>query len=160
MIAARGHDVQVVTTDVGAVQVYYEFGIGRIDRGDEVIGGLNVTRLPFSRRLYSIGGWVAKKLRPKWLRPRLAGRIMTLLRHRLAQMITKQIAQLRPDVVMTMPHLVINVLAVLKARQRIRFPLVIVPMLHEHDPKWDAAAINAIKEALRWADAVMTMTSH
>src|SRR5204863_6793686 len=86
MIAARGHDVRVLTTDVGAVQAYYEFGVRRIDRGDELIGGLNVIRLPFSRGLYSIGGWIATKLRPEWLRVRLAGRVMALLRHRLANM--------------------------------------------------------------------------
>src|SRR5262249_8833701 len=85
---------------------------------------------------------------------------MALIRRRLADRITEEIAQRRPDVVMTMPHLVVNVQAVLEARKRIRFPLVLVPMLHEHDPNWDTAAKNAMKEALRSADAVITLTSH
>src|SRR5262249_13928397 len=152
MMAAQGHEVSVLTTDVGAVQGYYEYGIGKIARGEEVIEGVRVTRLPFSRGLYAIGGWIAGKIGPQWLRSRLAGRVMAHIRRRLADLIPQQIGDRRPDVVMTMPHLVVNVQAVLKARQRIRFPLVMVPMLHEHDPNWDAAAIEAMKQALRSAD--------
>jgi glycogen(starch) synthase len=160
ILAAQGHDVRIVTTDVGAVQGYYEFGIGRIDCANEVIRGVSVTRLPFTRGFYAFGWVLATKLCPKWLRVRLVGRILEFLRRRLADMIRHQIAYLKPDVVMTMPHLVVNVQAVLTARQRMRFPLVMVPMLHEHDPNWDAAAMNAMKEALRWADAVITLTTH
>ena len=58
--------------------------------------------------------------------------------------------------VMTMPHLVVNVGAVLSARKHVRFPLVMVPMLHEHDPNWD---YNSMKRALVSADAVIAMTS-
>ncbi len=157
ILATLGHDVRVLTTDVGAVQGYYEFGIGRIDGAREVIKGVSVTRLPFARGLYSIGGWVATKLCPEWLGVRLAGYIMLRLRRRLTDMISQQITNLHPDVVMTMPHLVVNVQAVLKARQSTRFPLVMVPMLHEHDPNWNVASM---KEALRWADAVITLTTH
>jgi glycosyltransferase involved in cell wall biosynthesis len=56
---------------------------------------------------------------------------------------------------MTMPHLVTNVLAVLEAKKKFGFPLVIVPMLHEHDPHWDVGSVAA---ALKLADAVVAMT--
>jgi glycogen synthase len=58
---------------------------------------------------------------------------------------------------MTMPHLVANVQAVLTARQRVSFPLVMVPMLHEHDPNWNPAPM---RDALRWADGVVALTLH
>src|SRR5262249_33514916 len=145
ILACQGHEVYVVTTDVGAVQAYDEFGIPRVERADEIIGGVAVTRVPFSASLYQLGGWLGK-CPPKWLSARLAGRMWPLLHQRLVDMITTQITKIRPDIVMTMPHLVANVQAVLTARRRVSFPLVMVPMLHEHDPKWDPAAM---RDALR-----------
>src|SRR5262245_46569281 len=94
ILASQGHDVHVVTTDVGAVQAYYEFGIPRVERADEIIGGVAVTRLPFSDSLYQVGGWIDGKLRPRWLGRRLAWRIMLILRRRLADMLTKKIVQI------------------------------------------------------------------
>ena len=82
---------------------------------------------------------------------------MALLRHRLANMITRQIVQIRPDVVMAIPHLVVNVEAVLTARRRVAFPLVLVPMLHEQDPNWNPEQMS---EALRFADAVVALTAY
>jgi glycogen synthase len=157
VLASQGHDVHVLTTNVAAVQGYYEFGVPHIDRADETIGGVRVTRLPFSNWLYQLGGWAARRVWPTWLGTRLAWRIMAFLRHRLTNMITRQIVQNRPDVVMTMPHLVVNVEAVLAARRRIRFPLVMVPMLHEHDPNWNPRPMS---DALSVADAVVALTSH
>jgi glycosyltransferase involved in cell wall biosynthesis len=157
-LAAEGHDVRVVTTNVGAVQGYYEFGISRVSsRKIETIEQVKVVRLPFIGALYQLGGRLASFSLPKALNTRLSGRIMGLLRRRLVGMIAGQIAEICPDVVMAMPHLVVNVQAVLAARRRISFPLVMVPMLHEHDPNWD---IPAMSRALRSADAVITLTSH
>jgi glycosyltransferase involved in cell wall biosynthesis len=157
ILASQGHEVHVVTTDVGAVQAYYEFGVRRVERADETIGGVTVTRLPFSNSFYQMGGWVERKLRPEWLSTRLTRRIMQVLHRRLAETITRKIAHIRPDVVMTMPHLVANVQAVLTARQRMSFPLVMVPMLHEHDPNWHVGAMSA---ALRATDAVVALTGY
>ena len=157
ILASQGHDVHVVTADVGAVQAYYEFGIARVERADEIIGGVAVTRLPFSNGLYQFGGWVDSKLRPRWLSRRLAWRIMLALRRRFAEMLTQKIVEIGPDVVMAMPHLVVNVQAVLAARQRVPFPLILVPMVHEHDLNRDDWAICA---ALRSADAVIALTSY
>jgi glycogen synthase len=156
ILAGQGHEVHVVTTDVGAVQAYDEFGIPRVERADEIIGGVAVTRLPFSTNLYKLGG-VVREIRPTWVSTRLAGLMWPLLHRRLTDMVTTQIMRIRPDVVMTMPHLVANVKAVLTARQRVSFPLVMVPMLHEQDPNWNPAPM---KEALRLADAVIALTLH
>src|ERR1043166_9147675 len=126
--AAQGHDVRVVTTDVGAVQGYYEFGIPKVGPRIETIEKVEVTRLPFSGGLYRLGGWIEDVELPKALNARLSRRLLDHLHYRLAGMIARQIVQIRPDVVMTMPHLVVNVQAVLAARKRISFPLVMVPM--------------------------------
>jgi glycosyltransferase involved in cell wall biosynthesis len=58
---------------------------------------------------------------------------------------------------MTMPHLVANVQAVLTARSRLNFSLVMVPLLHENDPRWN---ISQMAAALTRADAVVALTSH
>jgi glycosyltransferase involved in cell wall biosynthesis len=157
ILASQNHDVHVVTTDVSAVQAYYEFGIPPVQRANETIRGVRVTRLPFSSSLYQIGGWVHRKLRAEWVSRRLTGRIMRILHRRLVDMIASEIAHIRPDVVMTMPHLVANVQAVLSARRRVPFPLVMVPMLHEHDPNWN---VETMTLALRFADAVVALTGY
>jgi glycosyltransferase involved in cell wall biosynthesis len=157
VLAAQGHEVQVLTTDAGAVQAYYEFGIDRIAQADQTISGVAVKRLKFSGELYRAGGWVEAQLRPRWLAQRIAGRTRQLLYKRLDRQMTKEIARIRPDVVMAMPHLVVNVLSVLAARSRLDFPLVMVPFLHEQDPNVD---ISATSKGLSFADAVIAQTAH
>ena len=156
-LAARGHDVHVLTTDVGAVQAYYEFGHRRVGPADETIAGVRVTRLPYSNVMWDAGASIANTIRPARIGRAAASRAMNMLRRRLADTIASRIADHRPDIVMTLPHLVVNVCAVLEARRRAAFPLVLVPMLHEHDPNWDAAAMS---DALRQADAVIALTTH
>lgn len=156
-LASLGHDVHVVTTNVGGVQGYYQFGVPRVGPASEVISGVSVTRLPYSGRAYDFAGWTNGQDWPARLGQRVAGRIASALRQRLAGMVAQQIAAIRPDVVMTMPHLVVNVGAVLAAKRRVEFPLVMVPMLHEHDPNWD---VEGMARALKAADAVIAMTAH
>ena len=157
VLAAQGHEVQVLTTDAGAVQAYYEFGITRVAYADQTISGVPVKRLKFSGGLYRAGGWAEAHLRPRWLAQRVAGRTRQLLYKRLDRQIAKEIARIRPDVVMTMPHLMVNVQSVLAARSQLGFPLVLVPLLHEHDPNVD---IPATTKGLSFADAVIAQTRH
>jgi hypothetical protein len=63
----------------------------------------------------------------------------------------------RPDVVVALPHLVKNVELVLRVRERLPFPLVMLPLLHESDPNWPLVVV---KEALTLADAVVAYTVH
>ncbi len=156
-LAAQGHEVHVLTTDVGAVQAYYEFAIERVVGPDEIIAGVPVKRLKFSGMLYRIGGWANNDLRPRWLGRRVAGRIRRFLYSRLDRMISKEIVRLRPDVVLAMPHLVVNVQAVVSAKSSIDFPLVMVPMLHEQDPNLD---VPSTARALSVANAVVALTPH
>jgi len=157
ILAAQGHDVQVLTTDAGAVQAYYEFGVAPVADAAAVVEGVPVKRLKFSGSLYRAGGWADTKLRPRWVGRRIAGHSRQSLCRRLDRRITKEITRIRPDVVMTMPHLVVNVQSVLRAHAQIDFPLVMVPMLHEHDPGWD---IPSMTKALSCAAAVIALTAH
>lgn len=157
ILASQGHEVQILTTDVSAVQAYYEFGINRVVEPDQVIAGVQVKRLKFSGGLYRASGWADAKLRPRGLARRITGRTRQFLYSRLDRRITKEIGRMRPDVVMTMPHVVVNVQAVLAARSRIDFPLVMVPMLHDHTPNVD---LNSTTKALSFADAVVALTRH
>ncbi len=157
VLAARGHDVHVLTTDAGAVQAYYQFGIKPVTEPDQVIGGVSVKRLKFSAGLYCAGGWVDAHMRPRRVARQVAWRMMQVVHKRLDRKVTSEIAQMRPDVVMATPHLVANVQMVLAARSRLDFPLVMVPQLHEHDPNWDVAAM---ANALSIAEAVVALTPH
>lgn len=156
ILAAQGHAVQVLTTNVGAVQAYDAFGIDRVAETDDVVVGVPVKRLNFCGGFYRAGGWIDGYLKPRRLARQLAWRMHRTLRQRLAAWIAAEIARTQPDVVMTLPHLVVNVQAVLAARSRRHFPLVMVPMLHEHDPNWDIATMAS---ALTCADAVVALTA-
>ena len=82
---------------------------------------------------------------------------MRWMRMRFTQRLHSELARRKPDVVMTMPHLVINVQSVLAVQGRLGFPLVMVPMLHEHDPSWP---VEHMKRALTQAAAVIALTPH
>lgn len=157
ILVARGHDVRVLTTDVGAAQAYYEFGVSAVADVKRVATVVPVKRLTFCGSLYRAGGWANKQLRPRWLGRRIAHRIRQHLLRRLDREIAKEILCTRPDVVMTLPHVLANVESVMAARARLDFPLVMVPMLHEQDPNWN---IKFTAERLAIADSVVALTSH
>ena len=46
-LCASGHDVSVVTANVGTVQGYYEYGIEALPAGWQRINGIDVLRLPY-----------------------------------------------------------------------------------------------------------------
>src|ERR1700735_4923081 len=48
LLCAQGHQVTVMTTNVGAVQAYYEFGVPSVRGAEAVIHGVSVRRLKFS----------------------------------------------------------------------------------------------------------------
>jgi len=156
LLARSGHCVKVLTTNVGAVQGYYELGVRSVQESDSPVAGVLVQRLEFCNNIYNIGGRIAGLLRHRRIVSSLSGRILQQRGRWLQRCVARNIEAFRPDVVMAMPHLILNVGAVLSARKHVCFPLVIVPMLHEHDPNWD---YDAMKSALVLADAVIAMTS-
>jgi glycosyltransferase involved in cell wall biosynthesis len=156
LLARSGHYVKVLTTNVGAMQGYYELGVPPVQDSNGPVAGVLVQRLEFCNYLYELGGLISGLLRQGTIVRSLRGRILQQRRRWLQRRIAQEIEAFRPDVVMTMPHLVVSVDAVLSARKRVCFPLVMVPLLHEHDPNWD---YHSMKRALVLADAVIAMTS-
>ena len=158
LLAAQGHTVRVLTADVGAVQGYYEFGIARAPApAMEVSNDVEIVRLPYLGRLLDVVGHRLFGSTPTAVRHRARGRIMQFARHRLTRRITRETRNFQPDVVMAMPHLVVNVLSVLSAQDALGFPLVMEPMLHEEDPDWPT---EQMRRALRQAGAVIALTTH
>jgi glycosyltransferase involved in cell wall biosynthesis len=159
LLARSGHCVKILTTNVGTVQGYYELGVRPVHESPGPVAGVLVQRLEFCNDIYNLGGSIAgvlRKLRQRKIASSLSGRILLQRGRWLQRRVARNIEAFCPDVVMTMPHLVVNVGAVLSARKHVRFPLVMVPMLHEHDPNWD---YDSMKRALVLADAVIAMTS-
>jgi len=156
LLARSGHKVKVLTTNVGAVQGYYELGVPPVQDSSSPVAGVIIQRLDFCNGLYKLGGLISGLLRQQRIASSLSGRILLRRGRWLQRCMAREIEAFRPDVVMTMPHLVVNVDAVLSARRHVRFPLVMVPMLHEHDPNWN---YESMKRALVSADAVIALTS-
>jgi glycosyltransferase involved in cell wall biosynthesis len=155
-LAQSGHQVKVLTTNVGAVQGYYELGVPSVQELNSAVAGVTIQRVEFCNGLYKLGGLISGLLGQQNIASSLSGRILQQRGRWLQRCMAREIEAFHPDVVMTMPHLVVNVGAVLSARRQVCFPLVMVPMLHEHDPNWN---YESMKRALVLADAVIAMTS-
>lgn len=152
-----GHEVRVVTADVAAVQAYYEYGVDSFKSGTEEINGVRVDRLKYADWLYRLAGRLHESGLPDVFSQYLPGKILSIIRHRFRRALGKSIRQYNPDVVMTMPHLVINVVEVIRVLEGTGIPLVMVPMLHEDDPDWEKSEV---ARALQNARAVVSMTEH
>lgn len=157
-LARQGHQVRVLTGNVTAVDGYYNFGVTQLNVTEEVLNGVEVKRLPYGRILYNIGSFpVVSKLPCKPIRNRINGHLMALIQKQFVTDIHCAIESFQPDVVMTLPHVVVNVKCVLQAHQKKPFPLVMVPLLHDESPNWPT---QEMKIALRQADAVLASTEH
>jgi glycosyltransferase involved in cell wall biosynthesis len=157
VLASWDYTVGLVTSDLTSVEGYYKFGIERVSLHEETMNGVQVYRIPFGGLAYDRGHYLSKLLPWPSMRSRTLGKLMHLIQRRFIAHLQKKIYDFKPDVVMTTPHLVINVLAVLEAHRTKPFPLVVRPCLHEEDPNW---CIQTMAEALRQADAVMAMTDY
>lgn len=153
--AERGHTVRVLTTDAGAVDAYYRLGIPAVQDGPDELNGVAIVRVPLAGPLGALGTSLAISMPPSGIRGRVEARTLQLIRAQLVGRFAREIAGFHPDVVVTMPHLVVNVEAVLKVHRARPFPLVMLPLLHEEDPHWDPARM---REALRQANAVVAIT--
>lgn len=154
-LSDKGHTMQVLTADVGAVQGYYEPGIPLISKKEEIVNGVSVIRIPYGRGilplvalLLGIRGNFADGIR---------GRLMAVVRRRFERKLETRLVAFAPDVVVTLPHLIVNVVCTLNIRKRRDFPLVMVPMLHEHDPGWP---IEEMRGAVASASSLVTMTEY
>ena len=152
----QGHEVRIFTTDVPSVEGYY-VPMARINAPPhEIMNGVFVTRTSFGSQV-SRTIWAALNRVPL---PRGTGRAKGFLIaqtcSKLAAALQEHIRSWRPDVVLATPHLVTNVHVVLRVREVLKFPLVMMPLLHESTPHWPGVAV---KIALKSADAVLANTN-
>jgi glycosyltransferase involved in cell wall biosynthesis len=135
-LVVAGHEVVVVTANLASGEGFYLRGVPKAGVQHETVGGVRVVRLPVDRRV-----------------PPRVGRSYPVFRKGLVAVIN----HFRPDVVMTLPHLFANVRVVLELEARLRFPLVLAPLLHEDDPAWP---FDEVARAVRNAGAVVALTVH
>jgi len=153
-LAARGHDVRVIVTDLSTPEGLYRFGVGPSGAGDEVINRVDVRRVG-PGTAYRAGNVIYRR-DPYSVQP-TATRLRRSVRDRLIAAIRSEIDTYRPDIVLTLPHLFENVRAVFDIHGNDPFPLVWMPLLHEEDPNWPFDEIRALLPA---ADALVAVTRH
>ncbi len=152
----QGHGVSVLTGNVASVQDYYVSDDAVDAPEEEVIEGVRVIRITYVSLLWRVALRLWQSSASQSVFRRLSNRLINRVQHRFKRGIQSHIARISPDVVLTMPHLVINVEAVLAAKRTLGFPLVMMPLLHEHDQNWEP---ESMKHALRHADSVIALTA-
>jgi glycosyltransferase involved in cell wall biosynthesis len=145
-LARRGHEVHVVVADLIDPEAFYELGHRPVGTPTERLAGVTIHRLPYRSMLYRVGA-------PR----RLTARALRGSRRRYGTRLRDRIADLDPEVVVTLPHLFPNVEEVLSLRPGSRWRLVYVPMLHEDDPYW---SIPSVAAAVGMSDGVVALTTH
>jgi len=156
-LALKSHDVRVLTTNVSAVDGYYVPLAPVSAPSHEVINQVHVFRRVYStywNRVALQGCEGIPFSRAKW---KAKGFLRAFGDARFMGALRSHIESWQPDVVVALPHLVKNVELVLRVREKLPFPLVMLPLLHESDPNWPLAAV---KQALTLADAVVANTVH
>ncbi len=152
-LLARGHDVQVVTGNVAFPTMYNGYHIKKAGVPREMIGGVDVIRLPygnyFTRFLPQLKKW------PIPGRGTLRKRARRGIGEEFEANMERAIDEFAPDVVMAMAHTQWNVQVAVKIRERRKFPLVIVPLIHEGSPSCFGDVMRSI---LKRADAIVANT--
>jgi glycosyltransferase involved in cell wall biosynthesis len=155
-MAQEGHEVKILTTDVSSVDGYY-IPLAPIDApAFEVMNGVAITRAPFGSHLGRMA-WTALNSVPLRRGTRRAkGLIRARAGAKLATALQKLIRIWSPDVVIAIPHIELtNVQIVLRVWEVMKFPLVLIPLLHESNPDWSRLVV---KTGLKSADAILANT--
>jgi glycosyltransferase involved in cell wall biosynthesis len=156
-LASWGHDITVLTSDFTSVDGYYQLGVERIKDRKLRINGVNIIRVPFGDWLYILGNNVVPLIGPRKIRTLIEYYCFKSCSQYFDSLIYKQIKFLKPDVVMATPHLLPNVRAVINAHRMTKFPLVLMPCLHEEDSSWP---VYEMAKILKDADSVLAMTDY
>ncbi|MDP8958504.1 MAG: glycosyltransferase family 4 protein [Actinomycetota bacterium] len=155
-LANRGHQVRVLTANIASPEAYYRFGVPRVGPARQTLHGVEVVRVAFQGGAYQAGQAVSR-LPIGRSREGLSRRLLESARGRFCRLLQGEIEAFAPDVVMTLPHLLVNVRCVLRAHHAMGFPLVVAPLMHEDDPYWPEAEL---REALAGVEGVVASTSH
>jgi glycosyltransferase involved in cell wall biosynthesis len=152
----RGHEVQIFTTDVSSVDGYY-MPLAPIGApAYEVMNGVAITRTPFGSQVGRMALVALNRVPLRRGTKRAKGLILARAGAKLAKALQEFIRIWSPDVVIAIPHIdVTNVQIVLRVWEVMKFPLVLIPLLHESNPDWSRLAV---KTALKSADAVLANT--
>jgi glycosyltransferase involved in cell wall biosynthesis len=145
-LVRRGHEVHVVVADLIDPEAFYELGHRPVGIPTERLAGVTIHRLPYRSILYRLGA-------PR----RFAARALRGSRRQYEKRLRDRIADLDPEVVVTLPHLFPNVEEVAALRPVSRWRLVYAPMLHEDDPYW---SIPRVAAAVAVSDGVVALTAH
>ena len=155
VLSGRGHDVGVFTSDFSSPEGFYESGIPRLEKSE--IGdshGVEVLRTSYGATSYEWYSALANRI------PALANASRRPLRarweHRYGTALVAHVQATTPDVLLVLPHLWINVRIALDRLAGV-VPIVMAPLLHEHDPNWP---FDEVRSLMRSADCVVALTEH
>lgn len=151
-MAAHGHEVHVVTSNVSNAEAFYELGHTPAGPESETIEHVQIHRIPYVSTPYRVAGRLATR---GVSQPTIADRLIDRATTQFCNRLRSQIAQLNPDVILALPHLFPNVRCLLASPPDT--PLVIAPMLHESDPNWP---FDEVRAAVSRADAVIALTAY
>ena len=155
-LAAKGHDVTVVTANVGSHLDYYNGPSRPLATGAYFANGVLVRRI----KLYTKAEWVLYRglsiLVPQSLFRRLWARYRRRCIQNYHDHLAEEIRESNCDVVMTMPHSMVNVQCVASILCDQATPLVMLPMLHDDWPREHRSWYTG---ALKRANAVIANTS-
>ena len=150
-----GHEVFVFTTDLASPEGMYELGIPRVNRVDGSGNrGVNVERFPYGRRSYEVLSKVVRFLPVG--SERLLPRLRRSWEEDFGDALEEYVVTTAPDVVLVLPHLWVTVRVALE-RLVGAVPVVMAPLLHEHDPNWPFEEVRA---ALQKTNAAVALTEH
>ncbi len=137
-LAARGHEVTVITSDLTSAEGFFEPGVAPVGVAEEIDAGVRVKRVPLSPR-------IARRNHRDWTQTRFSRALRALTKgHDF-------------DVVMALPHLLPNVIGAVELCKERNIPLVLTPLLHENDPNWPT---DDLRKVLDGAGAVIALTKH
>lgn len=145
-LATRGHEVHVVVADVTSPEAFYEVGHSSVGVERESLDGVEVHRIEFVTLGYSMLGKAGLQ---SWA--------ITSARRRFRMGLRDELVRLKPDCVVTLPHLFPNVEEVVRLRGDGEWKVIYAPMLHEHDPYW---SIDRVSAAVSRADGLIALTEH
>ncbi len=156
-LASQGHEVTVLTSNVSSVSDYFCLGGQNIEAGEANINNVKVMRLPFYGPWHRLANLACAMIRFKRISSKINQAVLDYYEKAFIKKIHNYIKAITPEVVMAGPHLHPNVKAALDAHQKIGFPFIIMPCLHEEDPDW---SVHEMREALKQADAALAMTDY
>ena len=156
-LTQRGHETKVIATNAYSVEDYFLPGKGKklISEDEEIINGVHVKRVPFSRRstplLYELGK-VANRVRfPFSERLRMLSWGPRSRAYRRETLNSDGF-----DLIAACPLPTLNIRYAWKAAKKNSLPLVIIPCFHTEDP-WSFRNRHYFR-MLKEADAVITLT--